>query len=162
MQDSVPPPVRSPEEPFPLSGPPSLISDPLIKQEGHSPSHLRCPSPSSPSNLPSTSFTHIPSFTTRRAPIHTTRKNRSAHPYIQPPPRLSSGRRQTSSGMSAPHYGNWSSNTVKYEQPDLPSEDLSSVQRRSSDGGPQLPYYFASVSSTICVHQTQHSPLTVC
>lgn len=144
MQDSAPHTVRSPEEPVSLSGPPSFLSYSPIKLERHSPSDFRCPSPSSPSNHPIPPFTHIPSFPTGRTATQTTRKKRSAHPYTQPPLRVSSGRRQISSGMSAPQYGNWSSNNVKYEQSEFPSGDPSLTQRRSSDG--EQPYYFASVS----------------
>ena len=148
MQDSVPHSVRSPEEPTPPSGPPSFLSDSLIKQERHSPSHNRCHSPSSPSNYPTHPLPPIPSFTAGRTATHNTRKKRSAHPYTHPPPRVTSGRRQTTSDMSAPHYTNWSSNTVKYEQSDFSSGDLSHAQRRSSDGDQQPPYYFASVSKS--------------
>lgn len=148
MQDSVPHNVRSPEEPAALSGPPPFLSDSLIKLERHSPPHIQRHSPSSPSNHLTPSFPQTPSFTTGRATTTITRKNRSAHPYAQPPPRVSSGRRQTSSAMSAPHYGNWSSNTVKYEQSEFSSGDLSHAQRRSSDGDQQSSYYFASVSAS--------------
>jgi len=142
MQDIVPHCARSPEEPTTPSGPTSSPSDPLIKLERHSPSDLRCPSPSSPSRHPISSFTQIPSFPSGRTPTLTTRKKRAAFPYIHPPPRVSSGRRQDSSSMSAPHYGNWPSNTMKYEQ----SGDLLHTQRRSSDGDQHSPYYFTSVS----------------
>jgi hypothetical protein len=147
MQDFSPHNLRSPEEPATLSGPPSLLSDPLIKLERHSPSDIRRHSPPSPSNHPIPSFTNIPSFTSGRATTLNTRKKRSAHPYTQPLPRVTSGRRQPSSAMSAPHYGDWSSNTVKYEQPEFPSGGPSHAQRRSPDGDQQPPYYFASVSN---------------
>lgn len=146
MQDIVPHSARSPEELVTPSGPTSLPSDSLIKLERHSPSDLRCPSPSSPSSHPVPSFTQIPSFPSGRTAVLTTRKKRSAFPYTHPPPRVSSGRRLHSSSMSAPHYGNWPSNTVKYEQSEYPSGDPSHAQRRSSDGDQQPPYYFASVS----------------
>lgn len=145
MQDFAPPIARSLEEPAPLSGPTTVPSDPLIKLERHSPSGFWCPSPSSPSSHSIPSFTHIPSFSSGRTPTLTRRK-RSAHPYTKPPPRVSSGRRQHSSVMSA-HYGNWPSNTVKYEQSGYPSGDLAHAQRRSSDGD-QPPYYFTSVSDS--------------
>jgi hypothetical protein len=146
MQDSVPSSVRSPEELAPPSGLTTAPSDPPTKLERHSPSDFWCPSLSSPSNHPVPSFTHIPSFSSGRPPAPTYKK-RSAYPYTHPPPRVSSGRRQHSSAMSAPHYGNWPSDTVKYEQSGYTSEDLAQVQRRSSDGD-QPPYYFTSVSDS--------------
>lgn len=146
MQDIVPHSAGSPDEPSPLSGPDSLLPDSLVKLERHSPSDLWCPSPSPPSSQPISSFTHIPSFTSGRATTPAIRKKRSVNPYTHPPPRVSSGRRQNSSTMSAPHYGNWPSNPVKYEESEYPSGDLSHVQRRSSDGDQQSRYYFASVS----------------
>lgn len=155
MKDSIPHTLSSPEEPAHLSGPLSLLSDPLIKQERHSSSGVRCPSPSSPSNLPTLPFPHIPSFIAGRTATHTTRKKRSAHPYTQPPPRVSSGRRQTSSGMSAPHYGNWSSNTAKYEQSEFPLGGLSHVQRGSPEADQQPSYYFAPVSTSQAVRSLQ-------
>lgn len=145
MQDFVPHSSRSPEEPTPLSGPSSLLPDSLIKLERHSPPDTLCLSPSSPSSQPIPSFTNIPSFTSGRTPTPTTRRKRTAYPYTNPPPRVSSGRRQSSSSMSAPHY-DWSSNAVKYEQPEYPSGDLSHTQRRASDGD-QPPYFFTPVSS---------------
>ena len=145
MQEIVSPSVRSPEEIIPLSGPSSLLSD-TIKLERHSPADLSCPSSSSPSRNPIPSLNHIPSFTSGRLPSTNIRKKCSAYPYTQPPARVSSGRRETVSAMSAPHYGNWSSNTVKYEQSEFPSEGLPQAQRRSSDSDQQQPYYFASVS----------------
>ena len=152
MQDFVPPSARSPDESTPLSGSNPLLSDSLIKLERHSPSDLRCHSPSSPSTHSIPSFNRIPSFTSGRTSTPNTRKKRSTFPYANPPPRVSSGRRQNSSAMSAPHYGNWSSHTVKYEQSDYPSGDLSHAQRRSSDGD-QTSYYFGSVS--LCAHRRQ-------
>ena len=146
MQDLVPHSARSPEEPTSLSGPNPLLPDSLIKLERHSPSDPLCHSPSSPSNHSIPSLTHIPSFPAGRTATPGARKKRSAFPYTHPPPRVSSGRRQSSSAMSAPHYGNWPSNSVKYEQSEYPSADLSHSQRRSSDGD-QPPYYFASVSA---------------
>jgi len=146
MQDFAPHSARSPEELAPPSGLTTVPSDPLIKLERHSPLDLWCPSSSSPSNHPIPLFTHIPSFSSGRTPT-LTRKKRSAYPYTHPPPRVSSGRRQHSSVMSAPHYENWPSNTVKYEQSEYPSGDLAHVQRRSSDGN-QLPYCFTSVSDS--------------
>ena len=143
MQDSVSHSAKFPEKPAPLSGPNPLLPDPLIKLERHSPSNIGRHSPSSPFNHPGPSFTHIPSFASGRTP--NTRKKRSTHPYIHPPPRVSSGRRQNSSTMSAPHYGNWPSDTAKYEQPVHPSADLSHAQGKSSDGN-QPPYYITSVS----------------
>lgn len=145
MQDLVPHSARRPAEPALPSGSTSLPSASLIKLERHSPSEL-LRLPSSPSNHPIPLFTHIPSFHSGRTPAPTTRKKRSAYPYTHPPPRDSSGSRQHSSPMSAPHYGNWSSNTAKYEQSEHPSGDLSHMQRKSSDGGQQPPYYSASVS----------------
>lgn len=148
MQDFVPHSARPPAEPDLPSGTTSLPSAPFIKLERHSPSELWRP-PSSPSNHPIPLFTHIPSFHSGRAPTPTTRKKRSAYPYTLPPPRDSSGSRQHSSAMSALHYGNWSSNTAKYEHSEHPSGDLSHMQRKSSDGGQQPPYYFvASVSDS--------------
>lgn len=141
MQDFVPYSTRSPEEPASPSGPTTVSSDPLIKLERHSPSDLWCPSPSSPSSHSLPSFTHTPSFSSGHIPT-SARKKRPVRPYIQPPPRVSSGRRQNSSAMSALHYGNWSSNTVKHEQ-----SDLAHAQRRSSDDG-QPPYYFTPVSDS--------------
>jgi len=146
MQDLVLHSARSPEEPTSLSGPNSLLPDSFIKLERHSPSDPLCHSPASPSNHSIPSLTHIPSFPTGRTATPGARKKRSAFPYTHPPPRVSSGRRQNYSAMSAPHYGNWPSNSVKYEQSEYPSEDLSHSQRRSSDGD-QPPYYFASVST---------------
>jgi len=140
MQDFFPHSARSPEEPASPSGPTTVSSDPLIKLERHSPSDLWCPSPSSPSSHSLPSFTHTPSLSSGHIPTPT-RKKSSVHPYIYPPPRVSSGRRQSSSVMSAPRYGNWSSNnTVKHEQ-----SDLAHVQRRSSDED-KPPFYFTPVS----------------
>lgn len=145
MQDFVPHSARSPEEP--ASPPrPTVPSDSLIKLERHSPSDPWCPSLSSPSSHPIPSFTHIPSFSSGRTPTPA-RNKRSTYPYTHPPPRVSSGRRQHSSTMSAPHYGNWPSSTVKYEQSEYPSGDLAHIQRRTSDGD-QAPYYFTSVSNS--------------
>ena len=153
MQDPTPPTARSAEEQTPLSGPSSLPSDPLVQLERHSdPQDPQCPSSSSPSFHSISPFTHIPSFPTGRTATSNTRKKRSTRPYIQPP-RFSSGRRQTSSDMSAPQYGNWTSNPVKYEQSELSSGDLSQAQRESSDGDQRPLYYFASVSTSVCAHQ---------
>lgn len=146
MQDLVPHSIRSPEEPASLSGTPSFLSDSHIKLERHPSSDHRGLSQSSPSTNPIPPFTHIPSFPTGRTAIQNTRKKRSAHPYTQPPPRASSRRHQTSSGMSAHQYGNWSSNPVKYEPPEFPSGDPTFSQRGSSDDDQQLPYHFTSVS----------------
>lgn len=147
MQDLVPHSVRSPEEPTSLSGAPSFLSDPHIKLERHPSSDQWCLSQSSPSTNPIPPFTHIPSFPTGRTATQNTRKKRSAHPYTQPPPRASSRRHQTSSGMSAHQYGNWSSNPVKYEQSEFSSGDPSFSQRRSSDDDQQLSYHFTSDNS---------------
>lgn len=147
MKVSVPHSARSPEEPAPLSSPLPFLSYPLIKRERHSPLDIRCPSPSSPSNYSAPSFPPIPSFTPARTATHNSRKKRSAYPYTQPTPRVSSGRRKTASAMSAHHYGSWSSNTAKYEQSEFSSAGPSHLQRRSPDGGQQPPYYFASVST---------------
>ena len=145
MQNLSPHSAGSPEEPTPPSGSNPPLSDPLVKPERHPPSDPPCHSPSSPSLDPIPTPTHIPSLTSGPTPTPTTRKKRSAFPYIRPPPRVSSGRRQNSSAMSAPQYGNWPSNTVKYEQSDYPSGDPSYTQRRTSDGD-QPPYFFAPVS----------------
>ena len=142
MQNVVPHSARSPEVPAPSSGPTSVPSGPLVKLERHSPSYLRCLSPPSPSGRPFPSFTHIPSFASGRAPTLTGRKKRSAHPYTHPPLRVSC---QHSSVMSAPHYGNWPSDTVKDEQSECSSKDLAHVQRRASDGD-QPSYHFTPVS----------------
>jgi len=153
MQDLVPHSTRSPEEPTLPSWPNSRPSDPLIKRKRHSPSDLRCPSPSSHSGHPIPSFTHIPSFSSGRTPTLKTCKKRSSRLYARPPPCVSSGRRQDSSAMSAPHYGDWPSNTVKYKQSEYPSGDLSRIQRGSSDDDRQPPYYLAPVSIFQCAHQ---------
>lgn len=147
MQDFAPHSARSPEELVPPSGFTTVPSDSLIKLERHSPSNLWCPSSSSLSSRPIPLFTHIPSFSSGRTPT-LTHKKRSAYPYTHPPPRVSSGRRQDSSVMSAPHYENWPSNIVKYEQSEYPSGDLAHAQRRSSDGN-QPPHYFTSVSDSV-------------
>jgi len=146
MQDFIPHSARSPEEPALPSGSNSVPSDSLIKRERHSPSDLRCSSPPTPSSHPIPSFTRIPLFSSGRAPTLNTRKKRSSNPYAHPPPRVSSGRRQESSAMSALQYGNWPPNTVKYEESDYPPGDLSRTHRGSSDGDQQPPYYFAPVS----------------
>lgn len=148
MQDFISHSARSPEEPASPSGPSSLPSDSLVKPERHSPPSFLCPSPSPPSSRSLPSFTHIPSFSSGPIPTHTSRKKRSTFPYNHPPPRASSGRRQHSSMMSAPNYGNWPPNTAKYEQSRYPSEDLAHVQRRSSDGD-QPPHYFTPVSDSV-------------
>jgi len=140
MQDFLPHSARSLEEPASPSGLTTVSSDPLIKRERHSLPDLWCPSPSSPSSHPLSSFTHTSSFSSGHIPSPT-RKNRSVRPYIHPPPRVSSGSRKNSSAMPAPHYENWSSDTTKYEQ-----SDLAHVRRRSSDDQP--PYYFTPVSDS--------------
>lgn len=145
MQDSVPHSARSP-----LPGPNSLLLTSLIKIERQSPSELGCFSSSLPFTNSFPSFNHIPSFTSGRTATTNTRRKRSALPYTRPPPRVNSGRRQPSSTMSAPHYGNWPSDAVKYEKPEYPSGDLSHM-RGSNDGDKQPPYYFASVSCFTCI-----------
>ena len=140
MQDLFPHSARSPEEPASPSGP-TVSSDPLIKLEHRSPSDLWCPSPSSPCSHSLPSFTHTPSFSTGHIPT-SARKKRSVRPYIHPPPRVSSRRRQNSSAMSAPHYGNWPSSTVKHAK-----SDLAHTQQRSS-GDDKPPYYFTPVSGS--------------